>query len=182
MFDFSTLEQNIQETKEWLTREYAAVRTGRATPAILDGVRVESYGSKMPVNHVANITVEDAKTIRVTPWDTSIIKSLESAINDADIGVSVVTDGEGLRVIFPELTAERRDMLAKTVHRKLEDARISIRQARDEVWSEIQKQEKEGTISENDKFKSKEQMEKKIKEANEELEAMAKKKEQELRS
>jgi len=99
---------------------------------------VLSYGTKLPINQVAGITVEDAKTIRVTPWDKNQIKEIENALNTADLGVSVVVDDQGLRVIFAELTSERRNSLIKVAKSKLEEAKISLRNARDEVWNEIQ--------------------------------------------
>ncbi len=180
MYDFSTLSQKIDETKEWLRREYVGVRTGRATPAILDSVRVEAYGSMMPLNQVATIAVEDARTVRVAPWDQSQVRAIEKAIEAAALGVSLATDEKGVRVNFPQLTSERREQLLKLTRAKLEEARVALRKERDHVWTDIQKKEKDGEMSEDDKFRAKEDMQKYIDKGNTELEALAAKKETEL--
>lgn len=174
------IEARLQSINEWLINEYNSIRTGQASPALLDGVKVESYGSLMPVNQVASVGSEDARTLRVSPWDTSLVKTLEAAIRDADLGVSVVTDSSGLRVIFPELTGERRTQLLKLAKSKLEDARVSVRSCRDDVMKEIDRSQKDGEISEDEKFSQKETVQKKIDEANRGLEALYAKKEAEI--
>jgi ribosome recycling factor len=173
-------ESRLKTIVDWLTNEYSGIRTGQATPALLDSVKVESYGSKMPVNQVASVGVEDARTIRLSPWDASIVKVLEKAIKDADLGVSVVTDSSGLRVIFPELTGERRVQLLKLAKAKLEDARVSVRGARDEVMKEIEKLLKDGEMSEDEKFAKKEDTQKKVDAANRILDGLYEKKEAEI--
>lgn len=180
MYDFSSLAQKIDETKEWLKKEYAGIRTGRATPAILDSIRVEAYGSLMPLNQVATVTVEDARTVRVAPWDQSQVRIIEKAIEAAALGVSLATDEKGVRVNFPQLTSERREQLLKLTRAKLEEARVALRKDRDHVWTDIQKKEKDGDMSEDDKFRAKEEMQKHIDKGNTELEALAAKKEKEL--
>jgi ribosome recycling factor len=121
-YDFSKLDAAIKETDEWLAREYTGVRTGRATPSILDVIKPEAYGTRSPVSQLANISVEDARSLRVIPWDKTLTKAIERAITDADLGVGVSTDEIGLRVTFPELTGERRVMLTKLSREKLETA------------------------------------------------------------
>lgn len=179
-YDFSSLKQNIEEIKSWLIKEFSGIRTGRAAPALLDGVLVEAYGSRTPINQIASVTVEDARTLRVSPWDASIAKDVEKALVSTDLGVSVSSDDRGCRVSFPELTAERREQLVKKVKETLEDARIRLRTERDEVWSDIQKQEKNGDITEDEKFKYKEDMQKVVDEGNKALEVLADKKEKEM--
>jgi ribosome recycling factor len=178
--DFSALKVKIQETKDWLSNEYLGIRTGRATPTLLDSIRVESYGSKMPINQLASVNIEDARTLRISPWDASQVQAIEQAIAKADLGVSASVDEKGLRVSFPELTAERRGMLQKIVKDKLEHARISMRGARDEAWSDIQKNEKDKEISEDEKFRYKDEMQKLINEGNTALDDIAKRKEEEI--
>jgi len=173
-------ESRLQTIVVWLTNEYGGIRTGQATPQLLDSVKVESYGSLMPINQVASIGIEDARTIRVSPWDSSIVKSLETAIRDADLGVSVVADSSGLRIIFPELTGDRRTQLLKLAKSKLEDARVSVRSARDEVMKELEKQQKENEISEDEKFAKKEDTQKKVDTVNRTLDALYEKKELEI--
>lgn len=173
-------ESRLKGIADWLSGEYSTIRTGQATPALLDGVKVENYGSLMAVNQVASVGVEDARTLRVSPWDAGIIKAIETAIRDADLGVSVSTDSSGLRVIFPELTSERRVQLLKLAKSKLEDARVSVRSARDEMMKLIDKQEKDGEISEDEKFTKKEDTQKRVEESNRMLDALYERKEAEI--
>lgn len=180
MYDFSQLKLKIEETNDWLKNEYQGIRTGRAAPALLDNIQVESYGTRMPINQTANIGVEDARTLRVAPYDASQVKEIEKAITEANLGVGISADSSGVRITFPELTSERRTTLIKLAKDKCEESRISLRGARDEVWAEIQKQEQEGRISEDEKFTNKEDMEKVIKDANEGLDALLEKKEKEI--
>jgi ribosome recycling factor len=177
MNDFET---KLKEIVSWLTGEYAGIRTGQATPAILDSVKVESYGTHMALNQVASLGIEDARTLRVSPWDQSLLKAIETAIREADLGVSVVADSSGLRVIFPELTGERRTQLLKLAKSKLEDARVRVRAARDEMMKAIEKQEKEGGMGEDEKFAKKDEVQKKVDATNATLEAQYSKKELEV--
>ncbi len=174
------IKQKLNEVKEWLQKEYAGIRTGKSSPALLDSIRVESYGSLMPVNQVANISTEDARTLRVSPWDSSMISAIERAIQDADLGVSLATDSSGVRVIFPELTIERRAQLQKLAKSKLEDARIRVRAVRDDIMKNIDKSEKDGDISEDQKFTQKDAAQKAVDETNRTLESLFDQKEVEL--
>jgi ribosome recycling factor len=179
-YDFTAFKNELREVEECLGNEYLGVRTGRATPAILDSVFVESYGSRTPIKHVASVTVEDAKTIRVSPWDKSQVKAIEKAIGEANLGLGASSDAQGVRVFFPELTAERRAALIKVVREKLEHARVSVRAARDEVWGDIQNKERDGDIAEDDKFRLKDEMQKLVDTANQRMEDMAGRKEKEI--
>jgi ribosome recycling factor len=163
-------EQRLKEVIEWLRAEYTTIRTGQATPGLLDGVKVESYGSLMNLNQVGSIGVEDARTLRVSPWDASQVSAVEKAIRDADLGVSVSTDSSGLRVIFPELTSERREQLSKLAKSKLEDARVTVRGIRDDVMKELDKANKDGDLSDDEKFGKKESVQKSIDSTNKQLE------------
>lgn len=176
------LKARVGELSEWLSKEYAGIRTGRATPAILDSVMVESYGAKTPLKHVAAINIEDAKTLRIMPWDNSLTKAIESGIDSANIGVKAVGDGNGLRLSFPDLTEERRKLLLKLTNEKLEEARISLRKERERLLGLMTDAEKSGDISEDDKFRGKEELQKAVNDGNATLEAMAKKKETEITS
>ena len=179
-YDFSKFKKDMVETVEWLTKEYSSIRTGRATPTLLDGVTVDVYGTRTPLKHCTGITTEDARTLRVSPWDKSQIKDIEKAIIKSDLGVSVSVDDSGLRVSFPELTSERRVQLSRIAGDKLEDARISLRSEREKVWNDIQTQERNGEMSEDDKFAAKEELQKLMDEANGQLDALLKKKEAEI--
>ena len=181
-YNFTSFKNRIGDIADWLAKEYLSVRTGRATPLLLDGVMIDSYGSKQPVKHVAAINTEDARTIRVVPWDKGQMKAIETAISSANLGVSVSPDSSGIRVIFPELTEERRKQLTKVVKDKLEDARISLRKEREEVWNDIQKEEKEGRMSEDDKFRGKDELQKLVDEGNTKFQDLADRKEKEIMS
>ena len=179
-YDFSLFKNKIIETENWLSKELSSIHTGRAMPALLDGVMIDSYGAKTAINHVAAVTAEDPRTLRVSPWDKSQIKDIEKAINEANLGVSVASDDQGLRVFFPELTTERRQSFVKIAKEKLEDSRITLRKEREDTWSDIQKKEKEGELSEDDKFRLKDELQKIVDEANNKLENITNAKEQEI--
>jgi len=178
----SDIKKKMQEAKDWLKKEYSGIRTGQANPSLLDSVKVESYGSFMSLNQLGSIGSEDARTLRISPWDNSQTTAIEKAIREADLGISVVTDSTGLRAIFPELTSERREQLMKLAKSKLEDARISVRSVRDEVMKQIDKLEKSGEISEDEKFSKKESVQADVTKTNNELDLLFAQKEQELKN
>ena len=181
-YNFEPLKRALLETEEWLKKEFSSIRTGRATPAILDVVTVGSYGSRMAINQLAGISIEDPRTIRITPWDMSQAKAVEKAITDSDLGLSVSVDDRGIRVSFPELTSERRTSLVKVLKQKHEEARITLRKERDRVKSDIEAKEKEGGMGEDEKFCHFADMQKFIDEANTKLDALAERKETEILS
>ena len=181
-YNLSVFKKELEEAKAWLSREFSTLRSSQASPAMLDNIRVESYGTLMPLNQVGSISLEDSRTIRIAPWDTTQISIIEKAIRDADIGLSVVVDGKGVRAILPELSSERREQVVKAMKEKLEDARVRVRKLRDDVKSDIAKKEKEGEIAEDEKFRALEAMQDMVATVNNELDEMAKSKEAEIRS
>jgi ribosome recycling factor len=181
-YDFKPFEAKIKDITDRLGKELAGVRTGRAAPAILDGIQVESYGTRMPISNVANLSVEDARTLRIAPWDMSQAKEIEKAITTANLGLSVSVDEKGIRVFFPELTAERRVTLLKLAKEKLEEIRAQLRVAREDVWNDIQKQEKDGKMSEDEKFRAKDDMQKRVDQANKAFDDAYERKEKEIQS
>ena len=180
------MEQDIQlkldEITSWLQAEFGAIRTGQASPALLDSIKAESYGSMLPLNQMSNVGVEDARTLRITPWDSAQISAIEKALKDADLGVSVATDSAGVRAVFPELTVERRAQLQKLAKTKLEEARIRVRTVRDDAMKAIEKEEKGGAISEDQKFTAKEKVQEKVDATNKNMESFFAQKETELQS
>jgi ribosome recycling factor len=166
----------------WLEREFSSIRTGRATPMLLDLVLVESYGTRVPIQQIGSVSVEDARTLRISVWDQSTIKAVEKAMLEADLGVSVVADGNGIRVVFPELTSERRTQLLKIAKAKLEESRVSIRGARDEAVKEIDALEKAGEMSQDAKFTAKEDLQKRVESFNNTLGNLFDLKEKEINS
>jgi ribosome recycling factor len=181
-YDFKPFEKRIKEIEERLGKELSGVRTGRATPAVLDGVQVESYGSRMGIAQVATVTAEDARSLRITPFDPSTIKEIEKAITAANLGLSAGSDERGVRVFFPELTSERRVSLLKVAKEKVEEIRQMLRAARDEVWNDIQAKEKAKEMSEDDKFRNKDEMQKRVDAANAAFDAALERKEKEIAS
>ena len=180
MSDIKEFDGKVEDTKKWLLEEYAGLRTGRATPALLDSITVEQYGTKSPISHVATVSIDDPRTLRITPWDKATVAPIEAAISNANLGVSLSADDSGIRVSFPELTTERRAMLVKLVREKLEEARVRVKKEREHVWNALVKQEKDGEISEDEKFRAKDELQKHVDGANKSLEEMAAKKEEEL--
>ncbi|PLX27435.1 ribosome recycling factor [Candidatus Parcubacteria bacterium] len=137
---------------EFFKKEISNLRTGRANPNILEGVQAESYGVKTPLNGLASITVPDGQSILVAPWDKNIIKEIEKAIADADLGFSIVNEGEKIRLTVPKMTEENRLAIVKKLNEKNEETRIKFRKIRDEIKTAIEKAEKDKEITEDDKF------------------------------
>lgn len=176
MYNFSEVKENFKKVEEWLAKEYASVHTGRATPMILDNINIEVYGAFQPIKNVGSINIEDPKTIRIVPWDKTHIKSIEKAIYDADLGLSVAPDDMGIRVIFPMLTTETRTKLVKVLKEKMEDARITVRKERENEIDKI----KEASLPKDDDFRVHEELQKIVNEANLKLEEIFNKKENEV--
>lgn len=179
-YDFSKIKSEGDRIKERFKQEIAALRTGRASPVLVEDLLVDSYGSKTPLKHVASITAEDARTLRITPWDASVVKSIESAIVASNLGIQPIADKQSIRLTMPGLTEERRKTLTKTLSQKLEESRISLRQERDRIWKDIQEKERTGEIPEDFKFRFKDELQKIVDKTSQDLEDSAKKKEQEI--
>jgi ribosome recycling factor len=178
--NFSQFKTELKKVEEFLSKEYSQLNIGRASPMILDGVTVEAYGSYGPLKNVASISIEDPKTLLVSPWDKSQIKAIEKAIVVADLGLSVATGDSGIRVIFPQLTGETRQKLVKVLKEKLEEARISVRKVRQDEMDTIQNMQKEGAMTEDELKRGKDEIQKHVDETNKNLEALFTKKEQEV--
>ena len=181
-FEFETTNNDLKNINEWLTNEYKSVSTGRATPSVLDSITVDSYGSRGAIAHVATISIEDPRTLRVAPWDKSQSKEIEKAINDADLGLSVSSDDGGVRVHFPQLTTETRTKLVKVLKEKLEEARVRVRSVRESTIKAIDAAEKEGGMSEDDQRRLKDELQKMVTASNDTLESIFNKKESDTMS
>ena len=179
-YDFSAFKSKAKQTEEWLAREFTGLRAGRAHPALLDGVRVEAWGTTVPIKQVAAIAVEDARTLKISPYDAAQGKAIEKAIMLANLGLSASAGEGGVRVAFPELTAERRGALLKTAKATCEEARVSLRRARDEAVREVDARAKAGTIGEDEKFRLKKELEKLADTAGAALDAALARKEKEM--
>jgi ribosome recycling factor len=179
-YDFSPLKNKIKETEVWLARELSGVRTGRATPTLLDGVKPEAYGSRTSLRELASVSVEDARTLRIVPWDASLMKNIEKGIVDADLGVGVSTDDQGLRVSFPELTSERRAQLTKIAGDRTEQAKVTLRGHRTDALKALAVAEAPGGMGEDEVKRLKVEIQKLIDGGNETLLDILKKKETEI--
>ena len=143
-------ETKMTKTLESLDREYNGIRAGRANPHILDRLVVDYYGSPTPIQQVGNITVPEARIIMIQPWESKMIKEIEKAIMQSDIGINPSNDGKSIRLVFPELTEERRKDLAKDVKKKGEAAKVAVRNIRRDANDALKKWEKAKEISEDE--------------------------------
>ena len=145
-------EDKMEKTLESLMNEYASIRAGRANPHVLDKIKVDYYGTPTPIQQVGNISVPEARIILIQPWEKSLLKAIEKAIQTSDLGINPNNDGSSIRLVFPELTEDRRKELAKDVKKKGEGAKVAIRNIRRDANDTFKKMEKSDEISE-DEFK-----------------------------
>lgn len=143
-------EEKMKKTISVLESEMKTIRAGRANPAILDKVTVEYYGAPSPLTQIANVSVPDARSIMVQPWDATILGEIEKAILKSDIGITPNNDGKAIRLSFPPLTEERRKELVKGIHKKGEDSKVAIRSIRRDAMEDAKAQKKAGEITEDD--------------------------------
>ena len=151
---------------EHFSQEAAKIRTGRANPGIVENILVDYYGTRSPIKQIASISVPEARQILIQPWDKDSLVFIETAIRESDLGLSPGNDGTVIRITLPMLTEDRRKELVKTLGARAEDSRIVIRTIREDIWKEIQQKEKEGLISEDDKFNGKDELQKIVDEYN----------------
>ncbi len=156
--DISIYEEKMEKSISSLESEYTAIRAGRANPRILDRIQVDYYGTPSPLQSVANISVPEARMIQIQPWESSLIKDIEKAIMASDIGLTPANDGKVIRLVFPELTEDRRKELVKDVKKKGEAAKVAVRNIRRDANDTVKKESKANEISEDEQ----KQMEDKI--------------------
>ena len=160
--------------------DVASIRTGRATPALVEDVIVDVYGQKMHVKELATITAPEPRSLLIQPWDKSAVSAIEGAIRKSDLGLNPVVDGQAIRLNIPSLTEERRKEFIKLLKQKTEESRVKIRRIREEIWHKVQTMEHAHEINEDDKFKAKGDLQKLVDEYNKKIEELEKIKEQEL--
>src|SRR5213083_2200962 len=153
-------EQKMQKTVEALKHDYQKVRTGRAHTGLLDHIQVDYYGSMMPINQVANVTLADARTIAVQPWEKKMVQVVEKAIRESDLGLNPATSGDLIRVPMPALTEERRRELIKVVHKEGEAAKIAVRNVRRDANEQLKKLAKDKQCSEDEERRAHEDLQK----------------------
>ena len=147
-------EEPMKKTLEKMKTDFASLRSGRVSTALVEGVKVESYGSMMPINQLANLSVPDGRTIEIRPWDITQCVNIEKAIQKSDLGLTPVNDGKIIRISVPGLTEERRKEIIKLVNKMAEDFKVSIRGVRRDIVEHIKKAEKEKKITEDEKVKA----------------------------
>jgi len=154
------VEPKFNKVMDFLKNEIISLRTGRATPALVENIKVEVYGQSMPLSQLATISIPQSNMIIIQPWDKTTLPAIGKAINASNVGLNPIADGDFYRLALPALTQERREQLIKVLKEKMEEARMSIRNIREDTWKEIQKMEKEKKISEDERFKGKEKLQK----------------------
>ena len=170
----------FQAAVEHFQKELASLRTGRATPMLIEDIKVSAYDSPMEIKGLASISVQDSKTLIVDPWDKSLLQAIEKAIRDEDIGISPAVDGTVIRIVLPMMTEENRKRLVKQMKEKVEETKVRIRGVRESMRDQINQMEKEKEISEDEKFKMFDELDKLTKETTTQVEEAGAKKEVEI--
>ena len=175
------LKKELNGVLDFLKNDLAQIRTGRASPALVENIKVEAYGARLNLKEVATIMVPDAKTLIIQVWDKNGVNAVAKAIEESRLGLNPNIEGQNIKLAMPPLVDERRKEMIKLLHEKLEQVRIRIRRGRDEVWHKVQNLEKEKKISEDDKFRAKDELQKAVDEYNKKVKEMGERKERELR-
>ena len=175
-----TFARELAVLIEWFRGEIVSLRTGRASPALVENLEAEYYGARTPLKQLASISVPDARSLVIQPWDKGALEASGKAIERSPLNIAPIADGDTIRLSMPQLTEERRREVLKILAAKAEETRVRSRRMRDEAWKGIQTLEKEKKISEDDRYRAKEELQKRIDIFNEELEDIQKKKEKEI--
>ena len=173
-------EEKMQKALSALNANFNTIRAGRANPAVLDRITVEYYGTPTPLNQMAAISVPDPRTLMISPWDRSTLKSIEKAIQTSNLGINPNNDGSVIRLVFPPMTSERRNELAKEVHKMAEDGKIALRNIRRDAMDKLKAQKKNGEITEDDVKDGEKEIQKVTDKYVKEADAMADKKIKEI--
>lgn len=171
---------NLDKSIEHFKEELNQLRTGRASTALVENLLVDYYGAKSPLKQVASLSTPEPRTITISPWDKDNLVSIEKAIRESQLNLQPNNDGQVIRINIPQLTEERRRDLIKILNQKAEEAKIVVRKVREEAWEEIQELEKNGKISEDDKFSGKESLQAVINEYNEKIQSIRNAKEKDI--
>ncbi len=173
-------QNDFIKSVDFFKKDISGLRTGRANPSILDGIYVEAYGSKTALVGLASISVPEARSIVIAPWDKTISKDIEKAITAANLGINPVNEGDKIRLVVPQLTEENRKALVKKLNEKMETAKIALRQIRDQIKESIESAFKNKNITEDDKFRFFKELDEEISRQNDELKKIKDKKEEEI--
>lgn len=173
-------KEKFQKAIEHLKSELNNIRTGRAAPTILENIMIESYGQKTPLSGLASITAPEPQTLAVQPWDKNIIKEIEKGIIDADLDLNPVVQGDIIRIQFPPLTEEKRVELVKIMNQRVEDAKVTIRNIREDIMKNAKKQKDSGSISEDDLFRQEKEIQKMVDDYNNQIKEISEEKEKKI--
>lgn len=176
----SNLREQMNRTQEHIRREFSSIRTGRASTSLLDSIDVDYYGSSVPLNQIANVSVPEARLLLITPYDKGALGSIEKALLKSDLGLTPNNDGRVIRIPIPELTEERRKSLVKVVRRLAEDSRVALRNIRRDANDRLKKGEKNGDISEDESHRVMDEVQKVTNEYIEKIDELLKMKEAEI--
>ena len=175
------LRAKFEQVIEKLKEDFASIQTGRASTGLVENIQVSYYGSTAPLKQMATLTVPDSSHIAIQPWDKNALGDIELAIRNSDSGLSAVNDGNIIRVNLPPMTQEHREELIKNISRKGEEARIALRNLRGDSWDRIRKMEKDGTITEDDRYSAEKELNDQINDYNQKIEKVISEKEKDLR-
>lgn len=178
--DYSEFEAKMKKTTEILSEQFASVRAGKANSAVLDRITVDYYGTPTPIQQIASISTPDARSLLIQPWDGSVLKGIEKAILASDLGINPQNDGRAIRLVFPQLTEERRKELAKQVKKYGEEAKVAVRNVRRDAMDKFKAQKKKSEITEDDLKIVEKDLQKLTDDYIKEVDKIAAKKEQEL--
>jgi ribosome recycling factor len=178
--DYKEYSDKMKKTAEVLSSEFAAVRAGRANAAVLDQITVDYYGSPTPIQQIASISTPDPRTLVIQPWDATVLKGIEKSIQSSDLGINPQNDGRVIRLLFPQLTEERRRDLAKQVRKYGEEAKVAVRNIRRDAVDHYKKLQKKSEITEDDLKDAEKELQKLTDEGIREIDKLIEKKEKEL--
>lgn len=179
---YTTFSKHQADAMQWLQGELSNLRTGRVTTNLIEGIPIEHYGTRTPLQGLASLGISDARTIVVTPWDPTAMAAIEKALTDAQLGVNPVVDNKVIRLSFPSLTEEMRQTTIKMLHKKAEETRVKLRQGRDEALSLLRKDKEGSTITEDDFYDGRKKLDALIGDANDAIAQIIAKKEEEVRT
>jgi len=150
MASLQKAKERMESALESLRREFAGVRTGKASPQLLDAIRVEAYGSRVPLNQVGTVSAPEPRMLTIQPWDRALVKDIERALRESDLGLNPSNDGQLIRIPIPPLTEERRREYVRLLHKLAEEGRVAVRQARKDANDEVKARQKKEGLSEDD--------------------------------
>ena len=172
--------KNFETAVAHFADEAAKIRTGRANPALVENILIDYYGTKTALKQIATINIPEARQILIQPWDKGSLVYIESAIRESNLGANPNNDGQNIRITLPSLTEDRRKEFVKILNQRAEEGHITIRTVREEIWKDMQELERGGSVSEDDKFKGKDELQKIVDAYNQKVETIRKKKEEEI--